>query len=157
MKTLTKIQLAKQLNNRCYGEEITKEEEKLAKENNLVVIFGASDDLVELRGAIEEEFGLGYRILITKDGLLENDCENENCPHFHGLLNAGLRIKSVFEIKAHWCGEGLEPSFYESIEKPNFCFTCEALTELTTFDILEDNGDYYCRGIILDLDELFLE
>ena len=53
---MTKEQLAARLSGRQYGDEITREEEQTAKENNLVVIFGASDDLCEMRGAIYDEF-----------------------------------------------------------------------------------------------------
>lgn len=53
---MTKEQLAARLNGRQYGDEITRAEEQLAKENGLVVIFGASDDLCEMRGAINDEF-----------------------------------------------------------------------------------------------------
>ena len=53
---ITKEQLAARLNGRQYGDEITREG-KLAKENGLAVIFGASDDLCEMRGAIDDEFG----------------------------------------------------------------------------------------------------
>lgn len=53
---VTKEQLAERLNGRQYGSEITREEEKLAKESGLVVIFGASDDLCEMCGAIYDEF-----------------------------------------------------------------------------------------------------
>ena len=53
---MAKEQLAAKLNGRQYGNEITREEEQTAKENNLVVIFGASDDLCEMRGAIDDEF-----------------------------------------------------------------------------------------------------
>lgn len=55
MKKITKEELAKMLNWNEYRNEITKEQEKLAKENNLVVIFWNSDDLLELRWAIDEE------------------------------------------------------------------------------------------------------
>lgn len=54
---MTKEQLAERLNGRQYGGELNREEEKLAKESGLVVIFGASDDLCEMRGAIDDEFG----------------------------------------------------------------------------------------------------
>ena len=40
-----------------YRYELTKEQEKEAKELGLVVVFGASDDLMEFRGALDEEFG----------------------------------------------------------------------------------------------------
>lgn len=53
---MTKEQLAARLNDRQYDDEITREEEQLAKENGLVVIFGASDDLCEMCGAIDDEF-----------------------------------------------------------------------------------------------------
>lgn len=53
---MTEEQLAARLNGRQYGDEITRAEEQLAKENGLVVIFGASDDLCEMRGAIDDEF-----------------------------------------------------------------------------------------------------
>ena len=42
---MTKEELAATLNGREYNHEITKEEEAEARENGLVVIFGASDDL----------------------------------------------------------------------------------------------------------------
>ena len=48
-------EFANLLNNREYKKEITKEEEKIAKENNLIVIFWYSDDNIELRWAINDE------------------------------------------------------------------------------------------------------
>ena len=53
---MSKSQLAARLSGRQYRNEITREEEQMAKDNNLVVIFGASDDLCEMRGAIDDEF-----------------------------------------------------------------------------------------------------
>lgn len=50
---MTKESLAAILNGRTYGDEITKEEEAQAKAAELVVIYGASDDLVEFGGAIQ--------------------------------------------------------------------------------------------------------
>lgn len=37
------------------GNELTRDEEELARENNLVVVFGYSDDCAEFRGAIADE------------------------------------------------------------------------------------------------------
>ena len=50
MKTMTKEQLAELLNGNEYRDEMTKEQEQAAKQNNLLVLFGASDDLLEMRG-----------------------------------------------------------------------------------------------------------
>ncbi len=53
---MTKEELAAMLNNRAYLHETTPEIEQLAKDNNLLIVFGCSDDLCEFRGAIFEEF-----------------------------------------------------------------------------------------------------
>ncbi len=53
---MTKEELAEMLNNRAYLHETNPEIEQLAKDNNLLIVFGCSDDLCEFRGAIFEEF-----------------------------------------------------------------------------------------------------
>lgn len=55
MTTMTKESLAALLNGREYRDEITHSEEDAAKAAGLVVVFGGSDDLCELRGAITDE------------------------------------------------------------------------------------------------------
>lgn len=52
---ITAKELAALLDGREYMHEITKEEEAAAKASDLLVIFGRSDDLCELRGAIDDE------------------------------------------------------------------------------------------------------
>ena len=42
-----------------YREFPTRDIRQFAKENNLVIIYGASDDLCEVDGALWEEFGVG--------------------------------------------------------------------------------------------------
>ena len=53
---MTKEEFAKMLDGRQYREEMTSNEEKLAESHVLLVCFGASDDLLELRGIIYDEF-----------------------------------------------------------------------------------------------------
>lgn len=52
---MNREELANLLNGRQYRQEITRKEEKIAKDNNLIVIFGASDDLCEIVGALNDE------------------------------------------------------------------------------------------------------
>lgn len=52
---MNKETLAEMINGRSYRNEMHKEEEQIAKESGLIVIFGACDDLVEFRGAIREK------------------------------------------------------------------------------------------------------
>jgi hypothetical protein len=158
MKAFTKEMLAAKLNKRQCGNELTTEEEQLAADNNLVVIFGASDDLIELRGAIYNEFYIGDQILITKEGLLKSECpcadRDDVCPYFEEIRDDRVNNKTVVEVKAYWDGEHVSFDYFQSIGMPNWCFICEGLNVgEATFDIF-DNDTYYCRGIVIDLDEL---
>ena len=91
-------EFANLLDGREYGGEITKEEEKLAKELGFVVVFGYSDDNAELRGAINDEIGC------FDGGVLE-----------HEDLPAG--------IYADWCPEDIDCAwaYGTSIPHEKFC------------------------------------
>ena len=54
---MTKEKLTAMLDGRQYRNETTDQIEQLAKKNNLLIVFGASDDLCEFRGTIDDEFG----------------------------------------------------------------------------------------------------
>ena len=130
-------ELAAKLNGREYTKEITKEEEALAKKSGLVVVFGASDDLVEIRGVINDEGGVydGGTFYLTPNKILENheDCE---CPY----CGFEEKMKSAKSIEAVWDLEGFSWVYRTDIPHE-------------TFDILE-NGDKYCRGIVFSVDDL---
>ncbi|HWQ08269.1 MAG TPA: hypothetical protein VN436_04150 [Holophaga sp.] len=128
-------ELAQALNGREYDHEITNEEAAAAKAAGLVVAFGASDDLVELRGAIYEEVGAcdGAEIPIDEKGLLENECGDEDCPYFEKLKERAVILKAV------WHDDG-QP----------FAWTFEAPFPHETFEIVDD-GEKFCRGIVFAL------
>lgn len=127
-------QLAAALDGREYRNEITKEEEWAAKENGLVIVFGASDDLMEFRGAIYGEIDCyeGGAAHFTSAGLLVNECENDHCPHFTRLE------KAATIVRAKWSAE------------PEYSWTYETAIPHASFDIMED-GEKYCRGIVFAL------
>lgn len=137
---MTPKQLAAQLNGREYGKEITKEEEKLARENNLVVVFGYSDDLCELRGAITDEVGCydGGEFLINKNGVLDINDEDSKVLEKYNLT--GHVTKGSRKIEILW-------------GKDDYSFTYKTDIPHETFDILED-GSKYCRGIVFSLDSI---
>lgn len=135
----TREQFAELLDGREIGDEIDRAESKTAKENGLVVVYGASDDLCEFRGAIEDEWGCygGGTIPIVNGKVLPNhcDCECEYCG-FKDLLNKAQLIRIYWDRKdavATWEYETGIPH--------------------STFMILED-GEPYCRGIVFDLAEV---
>lgn len=120
-----------------YPDEPAPELIESAKANRLVIIFGASDDLMELRGAVYDELGAynGTTAYFDKDGLLQNDCENDDCPHFYKLKVSAAKVDAI------WSPNATQSWGYKT-----------AIPH-SEFDIHED-GELYCRGIVICLDEL---
>lgn len=129
METVTKEKMAEILNERIFGNEITKEEAELAKNNGLVVVFGASDDLIEMRGAINDEFGT--EVLLDENGEQIEDCE-DNCKHFQKAVEKAKKIKGNYG-KNGWAFETDIP--------------------YADFDVFED-GQLYSKGLVFDINSL---
>ena len=124
---MTAKQLAAHLDGREYLKEITTEEEREAKANGLVVVYGYSDDNVELAGAISDEIGAweGVVFHVEKDGSYR--VEDSDAPN---------------KIKAVWCPDGTDFSWAFETDIPH-----------EVFRILED-GEHFCLGIVFALEDL---
>ena len=70
-------ELAAQLNGCEYRSEVSRELEVNTKADGIVIVFGASDDLMEFRGAIHDETGAwaGATVRVDGEGLVP-DWEN---------------------------------------------------------------------------------
>jgi len=142
---VTKEQLAAKLNDREYTREITREEEDQAKQAGLVVVFGYSDDNIELRGAIDDEYGAykGTTIMVDREGIV---------PVWEYMIGTEVeeaefekyfqRKQHAKKIKAIW-----------NAELDQFAWTFETEIPHATFEILEDAVNY-CRGIVFSIDDL---
>jgi hypothetical protein len=121
--------LAKKLNGREYGSEITREEATEAKVCGLVVVYGASDDLMEFEGAIYDEADCyeGGKAYVSSEGKL-------------------VKKKSGQAIKATWCPRDGEGNVYAS-------WLIDTDIPHHKFDIMED-GELYCRGLIFSLSDV---
>lgn len=110
---------------------------RLAKDAGIVIVYGASDDLMEFEGAIFDEIGCcnGGIAYLTSDGLLENDCGNDDCPYFR------MNKKSAATINAVWCPDSERSWAYET-DIPH-----------ETFNVMED-GEIYCTGIVFKLSDV---
>jgi hypothetical protein len=128
-------EFASMLNGGEYEEEITKEEGKQAKELGFVVVFGASDDLAEFRGALDDEASVwdGGEIFLDKHGLFEG-CE-EDCKYSKAAKEKCKVIEAI------WCGE------------VDYSWTYKTDIPHATFEIMKD-GEKYCRGIVFDIKSL---
>lgn len=126
-KFITHEEFALKLNGKEYGNEITKELKKEAFENGLVVVFGASDDLIEFEGSISDELGAGDNdsFKIKLKSLKVKNSEN------------GKNI-----IKSFWANKELGTSWNYETEIPH-----------SKFNIYED-GDLYCIGIVFSIFDL---
>lgn len=111
--------------------------EHWASENGIVIIYGASDDLMEIRGFCDDErYGEGTA-LFDIDGLLPIRENINNDDMLRGYLN---RKPHAMPVKGIWGKGGIS-------------WTYETDIEHYTFDIMED-GNVYCRGIVFSIYEV---
>ena len=114
-----------------------------AKDAGLVIVFGASDDLIEFRGLIFDE-GSAYEggsfyfdaegiLPVNEDGSLQEDGPTtvEQC---RAIVS---RFDRAFAIKAKW-GQGNVDWSYELDPRIN---------DVATFDVVEGEN-IYCRGVV---------
>ena len=140
---MTKEELATMLNGRSYGGELFPGEGSAARRAELVIVFGASDDLMEFRGKIDDEMGAcnGGTALIDAKGLLpERSSFDGDGQDDDRLEEYFQRKRAARKIDAIWCRDGY--SWIYETDIPH-----------ATFDIVED-GEKYCRGIVFSLAEL---
>lgn len=121
---MTPSDAAEALNGNQYREEGSRELFRDMKQNNLVAVFGGSDDLMEFRGAIDDEIGAwdGTSVWVKADGSLNQEV-------------------SGYQIDALWC------------EEEGISWTYKTDIPHKTFLIMEDD-DVYCRGIVFSLDRM---
>jgi hypothetical protein len=134
---MTPKELAQKLNGREIGNEISQQEHLDAAKACLVVVYGASDDLMEFRGAIYDEVSCsdGGTAYLDKAGLLQRECEDENCPHEE------RKQEECKTIEAVWCDADGAPWTYKT-KIPH-----------EKFDIFED-GELFCVGIVFHIEDL---
>lgn len=111
-----------------------------AKESGFVIVYGASDDLMEIDGAIQDEADVysGGEVVLARNGVFNGpdcDCGKMECPYFREAVSKAKKIKAV------WCGNGKAPWSYET-EIPH-----------ESFRIYED-GELFCEGIVFSAEEL---
>ena len=127
-------EIAAMLNGSEYPLRIAKDIASAAKAGGIVIVYGASDDLMEIDGAACDEIGNhnGGTAYFTPAGLLVNECENDRCPHFERAKERAATIEAVFDP-----GDGKTWAYKTEIPHE-------------TFDVMED-GQVYCTGIVFAL------
>lgn len=129
-------EFAKLLDKSECGFSLTLHQVHIAKENGFVVVYGASDDLMELDGAIYDEFGCygGGIAYLNSKGFLSVKDECEDCPYIKSEL---AKYKTITAV---WGADGYSWTYKTGIPHAEF-------------DVLED-GEPYCKGIVFDIKSL---
>lgn len=133
---------AQALNGREYRCELYPQEERKAKENGIVIVFGQSDDLMIAAGIICEEYGAVdkdvYYIIKTKKGSYDfREAED---------LSEDTDLNSLPKITIRR-GTGKEQD-----ELGEFYWYYQTDIPHATFDI-KDGGENFCRGIVFHIDD----
>lgn len=132
-------ELAAKLNGRKYCREMTREESEQAAAAGLVVVHGASDDLIEFRGAIRDEGGAPGVVLIDTKGVL---------PSWDSASESEESAQEYFERKAK--ARTIEALF---AKEPGYTWIYKTDIPHETFEIVED-GEPYCRGIVFNIGDI---
>lgn len=137
---MNKEDLANRICGIAYPCRIHKDLIRIAKDSGLVIVYGASDDLMEFKGAATEEIGCynGGTALVDAQGVLPDresiDDDDELKEYFQRKTNAK-------PIEALWC------------EEDGYSWTYKTDIPHATFEVNEDGGTY-CRGIVFSLADL---
>lgn len=134
---MTPTEAAALLDGAQYGKEGSKDLFNALSAAGLVAVFGASDDLMEFRGAIRDEVGCynGGTAYVTPTGLLQNECdEGERCPYF-----AKVQERAV-PIEAKWDDGGFSWRYETNIPHVKF--------------VIKEDDESYCEGIVFALAEV---
>ena len=132
---MTISELANKLDGIEYPVRIPKEIAKEAKDHGWLIVYGASDDLIEFEGAFRDEAGVynGGEVRFDKKGIIPPFDEVEHEPV--SCREWIERIDNSTVIEALWC------------EEEGYSWTYKLDKIHYTFEVMED-GEHYCRGIV---------
>lgn len=132
--------LAEAINGREYREETTPEDRAFAKENNLIIIFGGSDDLCYFEGAYSDEASAYegdkfYWLADLKKFISEGELdETADCPRCGAAPEPEFYIEQTFSPEGKHMTWGFETNFpiYEKF-------------------LIHEEGEIYGEGLVIQL------
>lgn len=134
--------IAKELDGSEYPLRVPENVKRDAKAHGIVIVYGASDDLMEFDGAIYDEVGCyeGGECFVDAKGLIPdyNAIDKDDKDAVRDCLareGKGRKIESL------WC------------EEPEYSWTYKTDIPHATFEVMED-GKHYCRGIVFRLEDV---
>lgn len=149
--TISLKEFASMLDGREYGSEVSEQESEKAGCLGFLVVYGYSDDNVELRGVVDEEIGAweGTVIKFDRRGVKPSwDDKNELKDKYDARLYFSRENLPAFLINAEWCNEPGVSWVITLKEFEVFGIQWEPFT-------INDDGEPFCRGLVADLSKWF--
>jgi len=138
----TKESLAAILDGREIGNEVQGLDLPQIKAAGLLIVYGASDDLVEFDGVFRDEAGAGHEcktIKFDREGLIQGWEEFvDNDPTVGEAESHIMRIRNAKFVTAFWC------------RKDHATWSFETSLPHAKFKIMED-GEVFCEGLVIQL------
>jgi hypothetical protein len=144
---MTVKEWAEMLNGIEYPANELNEFNKDMKKDGIIIVNGASDDLLEFRGIINDEAGAyeGTEIRIASRGkgtaFIFDEEENTDSAEFNRK-----EISAMQKIKAIWAPVDDDGKVFAS-------WLIETEISHENFDIMED-GELFCRGAVFHVDDV---
>lgn len=138
----TKESLAAILDGREYGKETNGLPFAEIKASGLLIVYGASDDLVEFGGLFRDECGASSKteIIFDRSGIIPAWEEYANGEQDEDDMRGYFKRKdSAQKLTAYWCRTKGGPAWEFETTLPH-----------STFAIKED-GEMFCLGIVIDM------
>ncbi len=133
-----------------YNRDVPDDAKKLAKQNNMVIIVGGSDDLMYCYGA---------------DCFLTDYCEHsegwDGCDLSKEAGDHELKAEAKqLGLKIFWCGAilstGEKIEGYEVDKNGAFSYSVNEDIKSLDFKVVEDDSDVYCTGKVIQLPDNFV-
>lgn len=123
---------ADRLNGREYLKEMSRDEEKQARVDKVLIAFGYSDDGLELRGVVDNE-------IVAYDGITVYLKHKDNSWMFVCRENRNYLVW----IKAEWSPPGFDVSWRTTSNVPSHSF------------MINEDGEPFCAGLVIDEADMF--
>ena len=126
---------AARLDGRQLGKEITPAEEQEARDADLVIAYGYSDDGLEIRGVWSDEYDAwdGTRVPFGNGPPPRNRC-HQDCPYYRALIEA-----LPHHLTATWHDDGRPCPWVLTTDVPHATFT------------IYDGEQAWCRGVVFKM------
>ena len=127
-------EFAKSISGKEYGyPQFSKEEIETAKENGFVIVYGASDDLMEFEGAIQDEGGCfdGGKVYFNKNEVCQDKTDRSAFDNYSNSINA------VWDGDTDKNGKSITWTYETDIPHETF--------------MIYEGGEPYCRGIVFNI------